>query len=163
MDQLSRAPGAIPASLQELSIILTRCAEFSRCLTGLPTAEAGRQLGSAQVAMNQPLYMARQIYRARRDRDRFFPDLMADPAWDLLLDLFIAGEEDRSVSVSSACIAAAVPPTTALRWINVLEKQGLIARKDDPQDGRKAYLSLSLSARANITEWLQRFSKAVRT
>jgi hypothetical protein len=56
----------------------------------------------------------RAVIRARRLRNQFFADeLFADPAWDMLLDLFAAGLEKRRVSVSSLCIAAAVPPTTA--------------------------------------------------
>jgi hypothetical protein len=61
--------------------------------------------------------LARRYLRHRRERERLLPDLFADPAWDILLDLFAASIERRPVSVSSACVAAAVPPTTALRWI----------------------------------------------
>jgi DNA-binding MarR family transcriptional regulator len=87
---------------------------------------------------------------------------LADPAWDLLLDLFIAGEERRRVSVTSACIAAAVPPTTGLRWINLLEDQELIERGNDPDDGRKVYLSLTSTARSKVVEWLERFGAALK-
>jgi len=37
---------------------------------------------------------------------------LADPAWDMLLDLTAARAESRAVSVSSLCIAAGVPTTT---------------------------------------------------
>lgn len=58
----------------------------------------------------------REIIKLRRLRDRFFQhDLFAEPAWDILLDLKAASLEGQQVSVSSRCIAAAVPPTTALR------------------------------------------------
>jgi hypothetical protein len=43
-------------------------------------------------------------------REQFFgPDLFADPAWDILLDLYAARLEQQRVAVSSLCIAAAVP------------------------------------------------------
>ena len=86
----------------------------------------------------------RAAIRARRMRAQFFAgDLFADPAWDMLLDLFAAELEQRRVSVSSLCIAAAVPPTTALRWIGTMHDSGLFQRQADPSDRRRAYIALS--------------------
>ncbi|QIG81596.1 MarR family winged helix-turn-helix transcriptional regulator [Stakelama tenebrarum] len=89
----------------------------------------------------------RAVIRARRLRAQFFAeDLFADPAWDMLLDLFAAKQERRRVSVSSLCIAAAVPPTTALRWIGGMHEAGLFERHADPDDRRRAYIALSRQA-----------------
>lgn len=86
----------------------------------------------------------RAAIRARRLRGQFFDaSLFADPAWDMLLDLFAARLERAAVSVSSLCIAAAVPPTTALRWIATMTEAGLFERQDDPLDRRRAYVTLS--------------------
>ncbi|QYE34476.1 MarR family winged helix-turn-helix transcriptional regulator [Polymorphobacter sp. PAMC 29334] len=86
----------------------------------------------------------RQIVRARRARDRYFPaDIFADPAWDMLLDLTAARAEGQPVSVSSLCIAACVPPTTALRWIRTLCDAGLFERASDPGDARRAFIALA--------------------
>ena len=86
----------------------------------------------------------RAVIRSRRLRDQFFASaLFGDPAWDMLLDLFAAGLERREVSVSSLCIAAAVPPTTALRWIGTMHDAGLFERRADPGDRRRAYIGLS--------------------
>ena len=53
--------------------------------------------------------------RAPRLRSCYFAqDLFADPAWDMLLDLFQAEISQLRVPVSSLCIAAAVPATAAL-------------------------------------------------
>ena len=88
--------------------------------------------------------LARNIYRLRRRREAIFGKaLFADPAWDLLLDLYIARREARPICVSSACIAAAAPVTTALRWIRQLENDGLVRRDLDPKDNRRSYLRLS--------------------
>jgi hypothetical protein len=93
----------------------------------------------------------REVIRARRMRATHFPpDLFADPAWDMLLDLFAAELEHRRVSVSSLCIAAAVPGTTALRWIGSMTAAKLFTRYADPQDRRRAFLSLSDTARAGM-------------
>jgi DNA-binding MarR family transcriptional regulator len=86
----------------------------------------------------------RAVIRSRRLRAQFFAEeLFADPAWDMLLDLYAADLEQRRVSVSSLCIAAAVPPTTALRWIGTLHEEALFERQADPSDRRRAYIALS--------------------
>ena len=86
----------------------------------------------------------RGAIRVRRLRDRFFADgLLEDPAWDMLLDLFAAELEGTQVSVSSLCIAAAVAPTTALRWIGRMTQEGLFVRDAAPGDRRRVFLALS--------------------
>lgn len=103
----------------------------------------------------------RSIVRARRLRGQFFGQaLFADPAWDMLLDLFAAHLERSQVSVSSLCIAAAVPPTTALRWIGTLHDAGLFERQPDPDDRRRAYIGLSSKGVAAMSSYLQATKKA---
>jgi len=86
----------------------------------------------------------RAMLKLRRDRERYFPaELFSDPAWDMLLDLTAARLEGRNVSVSSLCIAAAVPTTTALRWIRNLCDIGIFERTTDPDDLRRGIISLS--------------------
>ncbi len=89
----------------------------------------------------------RALIRSRRARGQFFPgDLFADPGWDILLDLMAARCERRRVSVSSLCIAAAVPPTTALRWIKQMTSAGLLIRQADVADGRRIFIDLADNA-----------------
>ncbi|WP_010545638.1 hypothetical protein [Sphingomonas elodea] len=103
----------------------------------------------------------RRVIRARRMRAEFFEgDLFADPAWDMLLDLFAAHLERRQISVSSLCIAAAVPPTTALRWIGTLSSAGLFDRKADPTDRRRAYIVLSETARYGMMRYIGAVKRA---
>ena len=90
----------------------------------------------------------RAAIRSRRLRDQLFgAGWFEDPAWDMLLDLFAAELEGTRVSVSSLCIAAAVPPTTALRWLARMTEAGLIERQPDPSDRRRAFTVLSEQAR----------------
>jgi hypothetical protein len=93
--------------------------------------------------------LVRSVIRARRLRERFFEqNLFADPAWDMLLDLMAARLEGKRVPVSSLCVAAAVPPTTALRWIDLLSDQGLFVRVVDPKLRRRVFVELSAGAAA---------------
>ncbi len=90
------------------------------------------------------IQMAHTLYRLRRDRIRELPpDLFGEPAWDMLLDLFIQRSMGRRVPVTSLCIASGVPTTTALRWIGILTELELIERSESKEDRRKAYISLT--------------------
>lgn len=101
----------------------------------------------------------RNAIRSRRLRDQFFPStLLEDPGWDMLLDLFAAELEGRPVSVSSLCIAAAVAQTTALRWIGKMTDAELFQRRPDPFDRRRAFVTLTETARRGM----QHYCHAVR-
>lgn len=105
----------------------------------------------------QLLAMAREEYEARGDRLRFFPaELFGEPSWDMLLDLYINGEMGKSVSVTSACLASRVPATTALRWLLLLEKRGLIARQPDTTDSRRSWTKLTSHGRSSVEQYLRR-------
>jgi DNA-binding MarR family transcriptional regulator len=47
------------------------------------------------------------------------------------------------VPVSSLCIAAAVPATTALRWLKTMVQEGIFVRRADPHDGRRVFVELA--------------------
>lgn len=98
----------------------------------------------------------RAILKARRQRDRSFEDgLFADPAWDILLELYAAELGGCRMSVSSLCIGAAVPATTALRWIKHLEQKALVSRALDATDGRRVFVSLSHKASTAMGELMR--------
>ncbi len=102
----------------------------------------------------------RRMLRLRRLRDSFFDgSLFADPAWDILLDLAAARQELAQVAVSSLCIAASVPPTTALRWIKAMTDHGLLERVADPEDGRRIFIQLSDSAVSALSRYFQAAQK----
>jgi DNA-binding transcriptional ArsR family regulator len=106
----------------------------------------------------------RSIIRARRLRDQFFRgELFADPAWDMLLDLMAARLEKNRVAVSSLCIAAAVPATTALRWIKALTDRGIFVRQADPEDGRRVYIELSDEAARALAAYLRAVQRVSTT
>lgn len=103
----------------------------------------------------------RSIIKTRRARDQFFSsELFADPAWDILLDLMASRLEHKRVSVSSLCIAAAVPATTALRWIKSMSDAGMLVRKADPLDGRRVFIDLSDDAAKAMDAYLSATMKS---
>lgn len=128
-------------------------------------AAAGAEAGAGGAAARAPrparghLALARQAYALRRKRAAIFgnPDLFGEPAWDILLDLFIAAGEGKSVSVSSACIGSAAPATTGLRWLGILADEGLVVRENDPEDHRRVLVRLTGAGQAAM----ERFFEAV--
>ncbi len=97
-------------------------------------------------------HAVRQMIANRQARSRFFdPDLFGDPAWDMLLDLTAAHGEGARVSVTSLCIAAGVPATTALRWLTQMVESGIFVRVPDPADRRRAFIGLSEKAIAAMS------------
>ena len=133
--------------LQQLSEEVGRIANVLAALSEDEAAAAAMAVvGAAPNGDGEKLDAGfiRSIIRARRLRDHFFRgEMFADPAWDMLLDLMAARVERQRVAVSSLCIAAAVPPTTALRWIKTLCDQGLFVRVADPEDGRRVFIELA--------------------
>lgn len=90
------------------------------------------------------LEAAQSEYNSRQKRSQFIDQsLLGEPAWDILLDGLIHRILGKRITVTSACIASGVPPTTALRWINQLVKNGLLIRTESEADRRRAYVSLS--------------------
>lgn len=118
------------------------------------TSQACRPVAADIRSAGDPVPLRQYLY-ARRLRERLLPaELFADPAWDVLLDLYASELEGQPVSISSACIAAAVPATTALRWLGRLEELGLTEREDDPHDSRRSFVRLTVQAREGIERWL---------
>jgi hypothetical protein len=110
------------------------------------------------------------VLTARRDRiaglidqrtlrvRHFDADLFADPAWDILLDLALAVAEDRRVSVSNLCLAAAVPTTTAHSWILRLTAEGLLIRTRDRFARRRCWVTMTEKAEAAVIAYLDDIS-----
>ena len=103
--------------------------------------------------------LVREILRSRRRREQVFgADLFGEPSWDILLELFVAELTHQRLSVSSACYASAVPPTTALRWVSRLERQGWVERSADHIDGRRFWLRLTDRASGELRQYFSRIA-----
>lgn len=124
-----------------------------------PRAEDCSRARSARIPRDH-LSLARKTYALRRKRAAIFGniDLFGEPAWDILLDLYIALGEGKSVSVSSACIGSAAPPTTGLRWLGVLADEGLVVRENDTADHRRVLVRLTPAGIAAMERFFDELS-----
>lgn len=92
----------------------------------------------------------------REVRARFFPEASCDGGmWNILIDLAVQKLFQRSISVSSACIASRSPPNTALRYIELLVEMGLIERLQDPSDRRRYFVDLGKKAYLAICGYVE--------
>lgn len=73
--------------------------------------------------------VAERLYAERRKREEFFPaTLFGEPAWDLLLTLFIAREDGRAVPLAEAYEAARIDARQGPTLVEKLIASGLVAR-----------------------------------
>ena len=99
--------------------------------------------------------VARRLYAERRTRHSFWPeDVFGDPAWDMMLDLYLRSQEGVLTSVKRASIASNTTPATAQRYISLLENMGLVERVNLADDIRIAYVKLSKSGNALMAGYL---------
>jgi DNA-binding MarR family transcriptional regulator len=148
--------------LRQLSDEVSRIAStLARLSTG--PAAAPRPVEQAPAVEAPPVSAdtVRAVIRARRLRSRYFAEeLFADPAWDMLLDLLQAEISHLRVPVSSLCIAAAVPATTALRWLKTMVSQGIFVRRADPHDGRRVFVELAPEASSALRRYFAEVRQA---
>jgi hypothetical protein len=141
-----KAPG-IFEKVDQRQVLASRMEKLANDLRNLDSRE---QL--SQVAPRDLVDVARKIYAARRSIDKIFglAGFAVSPGWDIMLDLYQSHANGRRDSVSSASIGAACPPTTALRWLKVLDTMGLIDRAADPNDQRRVYVKLTSNGIARV-------------
>lgn len=145
-DQGHASPAASDRNAERLRRLSDEVGRIAASLARLSTEPGTSELqkGGVDEVPEVSVETVRSVIRARRLRTRYFQDdLFADPAWDMLLDLLQAEIAQLRVPVSSLCIAAAVPATTALRWIKSMVEQGLFVRRADPHDARRVFIELA--------------------
>lgn len=118
-------------------------------------------VGMAGGAAPDARELAKQLLAQRMARFDHFPaELFHEPAWDMLLALFVAHEERRTMNVKTLVASAHAPVTTSQRWIDHLHKLKLIDRVIDPIDRRRIEISLSDSGYTAVTAYLRRMGAA---
>ena len=97
------------------------------------------------------LSVARFSLEARQGRvEHFSPAMFGEPAWDLLLALYVTQADTPAPAVSSLAKAAGIAITTAFRWIEYLEEKRLIERQRSSDDGRALTVALTTEGRARL-------------
>lgn len=96
----------------------------------------------AELVVDAEIAFAESLYEQRRARSTHFSDLaFTEPAWDILLYLFIRQRE--KVTSGRACAGSGTNRTTALRYLERLEHIGMIERCVCDEDARVQFISLT--------------------
>ena len=154
---LGREVAALSVVVRKMSEVLS---EYAGAATVLSQHEVEPTQRAGAIPDTALATFARKVYLARRDREKAStsPQIFNDPAWDILLDLFIAQAQDKFISVSDAGLAGQVPATTALRWVWSLEKTGLVERRSDKSDKRRSFVMLTASGQSYMRKVLTAMS-----
>jgi hypothetical protein len=111
--------------------------------------------------------LARRLLSQRRQREELLgPELASEPAWTMLLALFIAHEEGKPARVAEVCAAAGTPPATALRWLATVASEGKIrwgtATRSPDGDSIELAPDLAERLRKLFRAWIEDMPKASR-
>ena len=104
---------------------------------------------------------AKTILRFRHERSKSIPmEILGEPGWDMLLELFCQFAGGAAVSSKSLTLVSGVPQTTALRCLERLEAEGLIARKQSATDRRVTLFELTKKGVAAVGSALEKCTSA---
>ena len=94
---------------------------------------------------------ARLTFADRSLRSKFFnKDMFGEAAWDMLLALYVAEQSGTRYTVSGLAGLSGVATTTALRWLDFLQTEELVARRASPIDRRVFYIELTDKGREGL-------------
>lgn len=101
------------------------------------------------------LSRARAALHGRRIRTRHFNRVMfAEPAWDILLLLYLADSSEGRQTIGHLAELVETPLTTVLRWAGYLETEDLLERQDHPTDRRIVFIRLTDKGRNALDSYL---------
>lgn len=93
---------------------------------------------------------ARQAIANRRKRRRHFAGgMFGEPGWEILLTLYTE-EDNTRLPVSRLVTASGSPATTGLRWLQYLESQDLVCRREHATDRRVELVELTDKGRTAL-------------
>jgi DNA-binding MarR family transcriptional regulator len=99
--------------------------------------------------------VAERLYCERRARDERFPaGLFGEPAWDLMLALFMAREEGRELHLDEAYRAAGVEAGAGRALVTRLEARNMVARAPSKRAKRRQSLHLTKDAVERLADYL---------
>lgn len=117
--------------------------------------DAARLLAIIAGPKHDPIGVARAIISDRRRRELIFNSgMFGEPAWVILLTLFVMDQQGPRLTIGRLAQEARCAQTTALRWLEYLESDGLIVRQEHPSDARKTFVRLTNKAGDALREYL---------
>lgn len=102
---------------------------------------------TSQTGPEIPAEAVARMARAWRERSCYLPgELLADPAWGMLLELFHGELAGRRIPLSRLYKLSGVSITSAVRWLKALESRQLVVRRVDPNGSESEFVELTCKA-----------------
>nr|WP_166178738.1 winged helix DNA-binding protein [Altererythrobacter segetis] len=96
-------------------------------------------------------------HRARKLRNETFDAaVINDSSWPLLQDLLAAHLKGQKLRTKQLCAASGLPQTTVLRYLDHLERFGVVRRESDPGDSRVTLVSVTEAGALRMREYYTR-------
>ncbi len=140
---------------------------LARLLSNIDRGGDGARPAAQNAANERLIPLAQALHssgrqRQKRPSQRSAHDLLSNPAWDMLLNLYVQTACGQPVSVSDSCAASAAPASVALRQLDVIARHGLVARHQGSSASRSTMLALSPDGLSLVEEVLGDFSQVLR-
>jgi DNA-binding MarR family transcriptional regulator len=101
---------------------------------------------------DQLLRRAKNILQERQRRmSRFGRAMFGEPAWEILLLLYVS---ELRYTTSRLVEASGATRSTAMRWIDYLEKRRFLVRTEHPTDRRSAFVALTHEGKEELAAYL---------
>lgn len=151
-----------PRRMRDLAASLLRLADAidqdwphgqERSIFRWPNKQARIERNAVNLAAKARLIYAQRLRRRAHLSER----LLSEPAWDMLLELFMQFAGGAKVSTTSLCYAAHVPMSTALRYVALLEELGMVRRQVSEFDKRIVFVSLTNTGIVAMGEYLETY------
>jgi DNA-binding MarR family transcriptional regulator len=129
--------------------------ELSRDLIDLAARLTCFAAGEARPGTG-PAVTAREVWavlRASMRRSALFGIDLSNPGWNMMLTLYAGELEGRRLYFARLAEEAGVPPTTALRWLDLLGEAGLVRRGPEEGAARRVVVGLTPRGSEAMTGW----------
>jgi DNA-binding MarR family transcriptional regulator len=102
-----------------------------------------------------PSELSRRVVASRKARYRHFSRAMfGEPAWDMLLAIYSWDAAGTRQTIGRITERSGAPMTSALRWLQYLEKESLVRREPHPNDRRTVFIELTEKGRRAVVDCL---------
>jgi DNA-binding MarR family transcriptional regulator len=145
---------------QPAIILSERDAREAARLLSLLTEAVDKQtapsvVGDEGISRGQFVLRARVVLNSRRLRFRYFKrSMFGEPAWEMLLCLYISEPTEGRQSISRLAELIETPLSTTVRWIDYLERERLVEREPHPTDKRVIFIRLAAKGRELLDAYL---------
>lgn len=138
-DEINLSDMPMPLTAAQITEI---AAVIDRHRDSAPKVERDEQAGTIRHAF----IARRMLHILRLGNETLGGQLLSNPAWEILLDLFVHRSEGKRVTIVSLCITATAPAGTVLRYLNALTEAGLVIQANAEDDRPSPIIDLSADA-----------------